>query len=60
MSVAPSGNRLTAMGLGAGSSIGRVQERMAESLKDLVKLGQQQIEELKAIKDSEDVAVLGD
>lgn len=60
MSVAPSGNRLTAMGLGAGSGVARVQERMAESLKDLVKLGQQQIEELKQIKDGEDVAVFAD
>lgn len=56
----PSQNRLTAMGLGSGSGVVRVQERMAESLKDLVKLGQQQVAELKQLKDSPQVAVFAD
>ena len=59
---APGSNRLTAMGLGAGSGVDRVQEQMASSLKELVRLGQQQIAEIKAgnIRAADNVAVYGD
>ena len=59
---APGSNRLTAMGLGAGSGVDRVQEQMANSLKELVRLGQQQIAEIKAgnIRAADNVAVYGD
>jgi hypothetical protein len=59
---APGSNRLTAMGLGAGSGVDRVQEQMASSLKELVRLGQQQIAEIKAgnIRAADYVAVYGD
>lgn len=57
---APSQNRLTAMGLGAGAGVNRVQEQMATSLKDLVNIGRQQIAELKQIKDTPEVAVFSD
>lgn len=57
---APSGNRLTAMGLGAGAGVARVQEQMATSLKDLVKAAKVQIEELRAIKDAPNVAVFAE
>ena len=58
----PGGNRLNAMGLGAGSGVDRVQEQMASSLKELVRLGQQQIAEIKAgnIQAANNVAVYGD
>ena len=58
----PGGNRLTAMGLGAGSGVDRVQEQMTNSLKELVRLGQQQIAEIKAgnIRAADNVAVYGD
>lgn len=59
-SVAPSGNRLTAMGLGAGAGVARVQEQMANSLKDLVKASKEQLEELKAIANSDNTAVFAD
>lgn len=59
-SVAPSGNRLTAMGLGAGAGVARVQEQMANSLKDLVKASKEQLEELKAIANSDNTAVYAD
>lgn len=57
-----SGNRLNAMGLGAGSGVDRVQDQMANSLKELVRLGQQQIAEIKAgnIRAADNVAVYGD
>jgi hypothetical protein len=50
------------MGLGAGSGVDRVQEQMASSLKELVRLGQQQIAEIKAgnIRAADNVAVYGD
>lgn len=59
-SVAPSGNRLTAMGLGAGAGVARVQEQMANSLKDLVKASKEQLAELKAIANSDNTAVFAD
>ena len=57
---APSGNRLTAMGLGAGSGVDRLQTQMADSLKHLVALSQQQISELRGIKEESLVATYGD
>ena len=60
LSVGPSQNRLTAMGLGAGSGVDRVQEQQAKLLGDLVRIGQQQIQELKDIKNTPSVAILGD
>lgn len=59
---APGGNRLTAMGLGAGSGVDRVQEQMASSLRELVRLGQEQIAEIKVgnIRAADNVAVYGD
>ena len=44
-----SGSRLNAMGLGAGSGVQRVQQEMANSLKDLVRLGRDQLAALKDI-----------
>ena len=41
------------MGLGAGSGVQRVQQEMANSLKDLVRLGRDQLAALKDIN-SED------
>ena len=43
------GSRLNAMGLGAGSGVQRVQQEMANSLKDLVRLGRDQLAALKEI-----------
>lgn len=43
------GSRLNAMGLGAGSGVQRVQQEMANSLKDLVRLGRDQLAALKDI-----------
>lgn len=47
------GSRLNAMGLGAGSGVQRVQQEMVNSLKDLVRLGRDQLAALKDIN-SED------
>lgn len=53
VSVAPSASRLNAMGLGAGSGVQRVQEQMAKSLADLVRLGNAQLVALKDISGEE-------
>lgn len=50
------GSRLNAMGLGAGSGVQRVQEQMVESLKDLVRLGKDQLDQLKVIRDGDNTA----
>ena len=47
------GSRLNAMGLGAGSGVARVQEQMATSLRDLVRLGRDQLAALKDIRDED-------
>ena len=44
-----SGSRLNAMGLGAGSGVQRVQEQMASSLRDLVRIGRDQINAIREI-----------
>lgn len=51
------GSRLNAMGLGAGSGVARVQEQMATSLRDLVRLGQDQLAALKDIHTEDSSAV---
>ena len=51
------GSRLNAMGLGAGSGVQRVQEQMAASLRDLVKLGGEQLAALQNINNGESSAV---
>ena len=53
VSVAPSQSRLNAMGLGAGSGVQRVQQEMANSLKDLVRLGRDQLAALKDIQNED-------
>ena len=58
--VAPSGNRLSAMGLGSGSGVVKVYDQMAKSLQDLVKNSKEQLAELKAIKDAPETAVYAD
>ena len=50
------GSRLNAMGLGAGSGVQRVQQEMANSLKDLVRLGRDQLAALKDIRNEDDGA----
>ena len=47
------GRRLNAMGLGAGSGVQRVQQEMANSLKDLVRLGRDQLSALKDIRNED-------
>ena len=47
------GSRLNAMGLGAGSGVQRVQQEMANSLKDLVRLGRDQLSALKDIRNED-------
>ena len=47
------GSRLNAMGLGAGSGVQRVQQEMANSLKDLVRLGRDQLAALKDIQNED-------
>lgn len=47
------GSRLNAMGLGAGSGVQRVQQEMANSLKDLVQLGRDQLSALKDIRNED-------
>ena len=51
------GSRLNAMGLGAGSGVQRVQEQMAASLRDLVRLGNDQLSALQSIHNNESSAV---
>ena len=53
VSVAPSQSRLNAMGLGAGSGVQRVQQEMVNSLKDLVRLGRDQLAALKDIQNED-------
>lgn len=52
-SVSPSQSRLNAMGLGAGSGVQRVQQEMVNSLKDLVRLGRDQLAALKDIQNED-------
>ncbi len=59
-SVAPSSNRLTAMGLGAGTGVAKVYDQMNKSLSDLVKNSKEQLAELRAIKDAPQTAVFSD
>lgn len=47
------GSRLNAMGLGAGSGVQRVQQEMVNSLKDLVRLGRDQLAALKDIQNED-------
>ncbi len=47
------GSRLNAMGLGAGSGVQRVQQEMANSLKDLVRLGRDQLSALQDIRNED-------
>lgn len=51
------GSRLNAMGLGAGSGVQRVQEQMAASLRDLVRLGNDQLSALQSIHNNESSSV---
>ena len=53
VSVSPSQSRLNAMGLGAGSGVQRVQQEMVNSLKDLVRLGRDQLAALKDIQNED-------
>lgn len=50
------GSRLNAMGLGAGSGVQRVQEQMAKSLADLVRLGRDQLTQLRGLRSDESAA----
>lgn len=47
------GSRLNAMGLGAGSGVQRVQQEMVNSLKDLVRLGRDQLAALQEIQNED-------
>jgi hypothetical protein len=44
------------MGLGAGSGVQRVQEQMAKSLADLVRLGKDQLNQLRGIRNEDSSA----